>query len=56
MKIGINFLMTPEKQLFIDILFEFEGVIAFEDSEMGSLNPEIEPPIIIHTVPHSPWQ
>ncbi|HMD13399.1 MAG TPA: hypothetical protein VKI62_02095, partial [Bacteroidota bacterium] len=56
MKIGINFLTAPEKQLFVDILFEYEGAIAFEDSEMGFLNPEIEPPVVIHTVPHSPWQ
>src|SRR5271169_1991457 len=56
MKIGINFLTAPERQLFVDILFEYEGAIAFEDSEMGFLNPEIEPPVVIHTVPHSPWQ
>ena len=34
----------------------YEGAIAFDDSEMGLLNPEIEPPIIIHTIPHIPWQ
>jgi len=56
MKIGIGFLSEAERQLFIDILFEYEGAVAFGDSEMGLLNPEIEPPVIIHTVPHSPWQ
>ena len=56
MKIGTGFLSTVEKQLFIDILFEFEGAIAFDDSEMGLLNPAIEPPVHIHTVPHEPWQ
>ena len=56
MKIGTGFLSDSEKQLFIDILFEFEGAIAFDDSEMGLLNPAIEPPIHIHTVPHVPWQ
>src|SRR5271169_2888865 len=56
MKIGINFLLDAEKQLFIDILFEHEGAMAFDDSEMGCLNPKIEPPIVIHTIPHSPWQ
>jgi hypothetical protein len=56
MKIGTGFLTEPEKQLFIDILFMYEGAIAFDDSEMGCLNPEIEPPVVIHTVPHSPWQ
>ena len=56
MNIGGDFLSDAEKQLFIDILFEFEGAIAFDDSEMGLLNPEIEPPVVIHTIPHTPWQ
>jgi len=56
MQIGTGFLSDVERQLFIDILFKHEGVIAFDDSEMGMLKPEIEPPIIIHTVPHKPWQ
>ena len=55
MKIGTKFLTDSEKQLFVDILFEFEGAIAFEDSEMGLLNPAIEPPVHINTVPHVPW-
>jgi len=38
MKIGTGNLSVAEKQLFVDILFEFEGAIAFEDSEMGLLN------------------
>lgn len=56
MQIGGNFLSDAEKQIFIDILFQFEGAIAFDDSEMGLLNPEIEPPVTIHTIPHVPWQ
>jgi RNase H-like domain found in reverse transcriptase/Integrase zinc binding domain len=56
MKIGVGFLSEPERKLFIDILYEFEGAIAFEDSEMGLVKPEIEPPVVIHTVPHEPWQ
>ena len=56
MKIGTGFLSNLEKRLFIDILFEYEGAIAFEDSEMGLLDPSIEPPVVIHTVPHTPWQ
>src|SRR6204780_610957 len=56
MKIGVGFLSGPERKLFIDILYEFEGVIAFEDNEMGLVKPEIEPPVVIHTVPHKPWQ
>jgi hypothetical protein len=56
MRIGEGFLSDAEKQLFIDILFEYEGAIAFDDSEMGMVKPEIEPPVIIHTIPHEPWQ
>jgi hypothetical protein len=56
MKIGGQMLSESEKKLFIDILFKYEGAIAFDDSEMGFLNPEIEPPVKIHTVPHVPWQ
>jgi hypothetical protein len=56
MKIGTRFLSREEKQIFIDILFEYEGAIAFDDSEMGLLNPRIELPIKMHTVPHQPWQ
>ena len=56
MNIGTGFLSEPEKQLFIDILFKYESAIAFDDSEMGLLRPEIEPPVVIHTIPHVPWQ
>ena len=54
MQIGGDFLTDLEKQIFVDILFMFEGAIAFDDSEMGLLNPAIEPPAVIHTVPHVP--
>ena len=56
MHIGDGFLTSEERQLFVDILFEYEGAIAFDDTEMGRLKPEIEPPIEIRTVPHDPWQ
>jgi len=56
LNIGTGLLSQNEKQLFIDILFKYEGAIAFEDSEMGLLRSEIEPPVVIHTIPHSPWQ
>ena len=55
MNINTNFLSSPEKQIFIDILFTYEGVIAFDDFEMGLLHPEIESPVVIHTIPHSSW-
>lgn len=53
---GDGFLTEAEKQLFTDILFEFEGALAFDDSEMGLLDASIEPPVVVHTVPHTPWQ
>src|SRR5438046_2988851 len=56
MKIGSGFLTPAEKQFFIDILFEYEVIIAFDESEMGLLDPSIEPPVVIHTIPHTPWQ
>ena len=56
MHIGDEFLSDAEKQLFIDILYQFEGAVAFNDEEMGLLKPSVEPPIIIHTIPHVPWQ
>jgi len=55
-QIGNGFLTKEEKQMFVDILFEYEGAIAFDDSEMGLLDPAIEPPVVIHTIPHVPWQ
>ena len=56
MKIGSGFLTPAKKQFFIDILFEYEVAIPFDESEMGLLDPSIEPPVIIHTIPHTPWQ
>src|SRR5436190_23953802 len=52
MKIGPGFLTPSEKQLFIDILFEYKAAITFDESEMGLL----DPPVIIHMIPHTPWQ
>ena len=54
MKIDTDFLTEKEKQIFINILYEYEGAIAFDDSEMGLLDSAIEPPMVIHTVPHVP--
>jgi len=56
MKIGTGYLWDLEKKLFIDILYEFEAAVAFDKSEMGLLDPSIEPPVIIPTIPHTPWQ
>ena len=56
MRIGGDFLSDEERQLFVNILFEFEGALAFEDGEMRLLDESIEPPVIVQTVPHAPWQ
>ena len=56
MQIGGEFLTDLEKQIFVDILFMFEGAIAFDDSEIGLLNLAIEPSAVSYTVPHIPWQ
>ena len=56
MKIGNGFLSELEKHLFVEILFEYEGAIAFDDTEMGLISEDIEPPVEIHTVPYEPWQ
>jgi hypothetical protein len=56
MKIGTGILFDTEIGVFIDILFKYEGALSWEDSEMGMLDPAIEPPMEIHAVPHEPWQ
>jgi len=56
MKIDNDFLNSREKFLFIEILFEFEDAIAFDDSKMKMLNFFIESFIIIHIVFHIFWQ
>ena len=52
----VGYLSEPEKELFVDILFKFEGVVAFNESKMGKLDSSIEPLIVIPTVNHEPWQ
>ena len=56
MKIDNDFLSPAERQLFIDILFDYERAIAFDESEMGLLDPSIESSVVIHMIPHTPWQ
>ena len=52
--IDAEFLSENEKQLFIDILFKYENVIAFNNFEMNLLRSEIESPIVIHIRSHIP--
>jgi hypothetical protein len=56
MGIGGGTLSREEEELIIErILFRYEDTIAFEDSHMGLLDPAIEPPIVIQTIPYQPW-
>ena len=55
MNIDSNFPSDAERQLFIDIFFEFEAAVAFNDSEMELLNSEIQPSVVIHTISHALW-
>jgi len=55
MNIGTGFLSEAEKQLFVEILFKYEGAVALDETEMGPFSADIEPPIMIHTVPYEPW-
>lgn len=51
-----DFLHPAEEAKFRELLLEYEEIFAFDNSDLGLLNPEIEPPVFIHTVPHEPWQ
>lgn len=51
-----EFLHPQETQLIKDLLMEYEQIFAFETAHLGRLNPDIEPPVTIHTVAHNPWQ
>jgi len=51
-KIDDGGLSEGEKDLFVEILTEFEGMIAFDDDEMGLLDIRIEPPVKAHVIPH----
>ena len=53
---SLTLAIEAEILVFIDILFKYEGALSWEDSEMGMLDPAIEPPMEIHVVPHEPWQ
>jgi hypothetical protein len=56
MEIGGGTLSREEEELVMErVLYRYEGAIAFEDSHMGLLDPVIEPPIVIQTVPHQSW-
>ena len=55
LKFGEN-LTIEEKEALFEVLFNREAGIAFDFSEKGCFKPEIEPPHVIPTIQHSPWQ
>ena len=55
LKIG-NGITTEERKLLMEVLFNREAGIAFDFTEKGNFKPEVEPPHVIPTVPHEPWQ
>ena len=52
MKIESRFLISIEKQLFIDILFKFKAIIAFNEFKIRFLDSFIKSSIVIHTISH----
>ena len=55
MRIGTD-LWREERELLMEVLFNREAAIAFDSSEKGRFHNNIEPPHVIPTVPHKPWQ
>ena len=49
-------LWPNERDLLMEVLHNREAAIAFDSSEKGRIHDDIEPPHIIPTVPHIPWQ
>ncbi|KAJ1644538.1 hypothetical protein IWQ61_010407, partial [Dispira simplex] len=49
-------LMMVEERYVRDQLQEVHQAFVWEDHELGCLNLEVEPPIKVHMVPHTPWQ
>ena len=54
LKIGPG-LSDEEREYLLQGLRKRDAVFAFEDAERGTLDPEVVPPVRIHTVPHVPW-
>lgn len=55
LKVGTD--LTPEERdIFLEILYAREAALAWDFIEKGRFIDEIEPPHVIPTVPHVPWQ
>ena len=55
MKVGQD-LTVEEKGVFLKVLFTREAAITFNSTEKGRFSDDIEPPHIIPTISHTPWQ
>ena len=51
-----DILLSSERDLLIEVLFNREGALAWEFSEMGRIKEEVAPPQVIRTIPHEAWQ
>jgi hypothetical protein len=49
-------LLPMERSLLFEMLFNREAALAFNFTEIALFRCEVEPPHIIHTIPHNPWQ
>jgi hypothetical protein len=47
-------LQPMEQKLLFEMLFKREVGIAFDFTEIGLFGSEVEPPHVIHTIPHDP--
>ena len=45
-----------EHDVFLEVLFNHEAGIAFDFIEKGRFSDDVEPPHVIPTVSHTPWQ
>ena len=55
MKLGDG-LSDEEKDVFYEMLYNREAVVAFDFKEKGDFSSEIEPPHVVLTIDHIPWQ
>jgi hypothetical protein len=55
MKIDIGILWESEWEWYINIFFEFKGILTFKDNHINILDPIIESPIKIYMIPYKSW-
>jgi len=55
LKIGTG-ITNQEMEVLMEVLYDREAGIVFDFMEKGVFKPEVEPPHIIPTIQHEPWQ